>query len=130
MSNHSILRRLWLLALALLLVGSAPACGKFRRGVNAAPAVLVFSNESLDQAAVFVVVPGLQAARIGTVMAGRTERLTVPPDLVARGGSLNIVARLLARSARPSTGPVSLYPGEEYQVTLPPDARVLVFLPR
>jgi hypothetical protein len=125
--TRSINRYLLLLAPALL-IAAAPGCGKFRRGAGVPPAVLVFTNESLDQADVFVVGSGLPARRIGTVMAGRTETLKVPPDLATRG-NLNIVARLLARSIRPQTGFVPIAPGEQYEVRLPPDERLLVFLP-
>ena len=117
------------LAPAVLILAAAAACGPFRRGAGQPPAALIFSNESLDQAAVYVVGPGLEFRRIGTVFAGRTDTLTVPPDLAARGGPLNIVARLLARSEVPQTGSVNIRPGERYRVTLPPDARLLSFLP-
>ncbi len=127
-SSRSISRHLRRLAPAILMAAAA-ACGHHRRGVAAEPAVLLFTNESLDQAAVYVVVPGLYATRIGTVMPGRTEPLVVPADLTRRGGTLNIVARLLARSVAPQTGPVAIAPGEHYEVRLPSDERTLVFLP-
>jgi len=47
----------------------------------------------------------------------------------ARNGAYgDCVARLLARSNFPQTGPVSLSPGERYEVTLPMDGRLLSFL--
>jgi hypothetical protein len=90
--------------------------------------VIVFTNESLDQATVYVVAPGADFRRIGTVIPGRTEALTVPSEFANRG-TVNIVARLLARSEVPQTGPVSLRPGERYEVKLLGDARILSFLP-
>jgi hypothetical protein len=128
MTNHLIRRCLRQLAL-LALVGGAFACGPFRKGVGGEPAILVFNNQSLDQATVYAVAPGADYIRIGTVMAGRTEELTIPPDLAIRAGTLNIVARLLARNNFPQTGPVSISPGERYEVTLPMDGRLLSFLP-
>ena len=122
----SFARRLALTALA----GATLACGPFRKGVPAGePAVLIFNNQSLDQATVYAVAPGSNYIRIGTVMAGRTEELTIPSDLVMRAGTLNIVARLLAHSNYPQTGAVSISPGERYEVTLPMDGRLLSFLP-
>ena len=72
--------------------------------------------------------PGAEFRRIGTVIPGRTETLNIPSDMAIRG-SLNIVARLLARNEVPQTGPVTIRPGERYQVRLTTDARSLSFLP-
>ena len=121
-SRHA--RRLTFALAALTAVG----CGPRRRGPTQPPATIVFSNESLDQATVYVVAPGADFRRIGTVIPGRTEALTVPPEVAIRG-TVNIVARLLARSNVPQTGPVSLTPGERYTVRLQSDGRVLTFLP-
>ena len=119
----------WLRRVApLLLIFAGESCGPFRRGVGTPPAAIIFTNESIDQATVYVVAPGRDFRRIGTVSAGRTETLTVPTDMVNRG-SVNIVARLLARSDVPQTGPVSLRPGERYQVRLPMSSRLMSFLP-
>ena len=129
MSRLSIGRCPGRLAPVAVFLAAIAACGPLRRGPGLQPASLIFTNESLDQAAVYIVGPGLGFTRIGTVFAGRTDTLTVPADLIARGGTLNIVVRLLARREVPQTGPVSLHPGEYYQVRLPPDARLLSFLP-
>jgi hypothetical protein len=52
----------------------------------------------------------------------------VPPEFTQRG-TLNFVARLLARSDLPQTGPVSIRPGEHYEVRLQANAMLLTFLP-
>ena len=128
MSSRSVARCGRRFALvSLMLAGTA--CGSVARGSGEPPAVLVFSNESLDQAAVYVVASGADFRRIGTVIPGRTETLSVPADVIARAGTVNIVARLLARNELPQTGPVTLRPGERYQVRLTTDARILSFLP-
>ena len=127
MSTPSIrrsLRRLTPVALALV----AAACGPARRGSGEPPAAIIFSNESLDQATVYIVVPGMDFRRLGTVIPGRTDTLTIPPEFSNRG-TLNIVARLLARPDLPQTGPVSVRPGELYNVRLLVDAKLLSFLP-
>jgi hypothetical protein len=93
------------------------------------PALLYFTNESLDQADVFAVTSSNQRTRIGTVFAGRTDTLTVPREIAARGDNVNIVARLLARSATPATGPVPIHPGDRLVVRLPSDQKLLVVLP-
>ena len=120
--------RLTLIAFAAAALGAA-ACGPFHRGAGQPPAYLYFTNESLDQADVYAALPGNQPIRIGTVMAGRTDTLTVPPDIVGRGQNVNIVARLLARSSAPSSGPIPLHPGDRLVVRLPVDQKLLVVLP-
>jgi hypothetical protein len=116
-------------AVVAFVLFSAASCGPFRPGTGTPPTVIYFTNQSLDQAAVYIAASGLDFRRIGTVAAGRTETITVPSDLATRAATVNIVARLLARSELPQTGPVSIRPGERYEVTLPPDARLLSFLP-
>jgi len=128
MNYRYIGRRRSRLALAALTVVIA-ACSTVGRGSGQPSSAIIFTNESLDQAAVYVVAPGVEFRRIGTVIPGRTDTLTVPSDLVARAGTLNIVARLLARNDLPQTGPVTLTPGDRYRVRLGSDARILSFLP-
>ena len=118
-----------IIASALALAGTA-ACGPFHRGKNSQPpALLYFTNESLDQADVYAVASNSQRTRIGTVSGGRTDTLTVPTDIAARGDNVNIVARLLAKSATPSSGPVPIRPGDRLVVRLPIDEKMLVVLP-
>jgi hypothetical protein len=117
----------------LAVVGAAlalaAACGPFHRGSGPPPAVLYFTNESLDQADVFAVLPGDQPIRIGTVFAGQTDTLRVPPDIAARGQNVSVVARLLARNIVPSSGPIPIHPGDRLVVRLPVDQKMLVVLP-
>ena len=115
-------------ALGVLMLATA-ACSSVGRGSGQPSASIIFANESQEQATVYLVAPGVEFRRIGTVFANRTDTLTVPPDLAARGSTLNVVARLLARPNVPQTGPISIHPGEIYQVRLGSDAKVLSFLP-
>jgi hypothetical protein len=128
MSSLCIRRCLRRLSLAALTLVAVTACGPFRRGAGPPPATLIFTNGSLDQAAVYVIGPGLDFTRIGTVFAGRTDTLTVSAALATRG-SLNIVARLLASHDLPQTGPVVIQPGQAYEVRLLPSSSLLSFLP-
>jgi hypothetical protein len=112
------------------LLVAATACGRFRHGgAEPAPsAQIVFVNESLDQADVLALSPGGESVRMGTVMPGRTETLTVPPQFVTRG-SVNIAARLLSRSTVLRTGPLAISAGDRLEVRLPLTANVLSVLP-
>jgi hypothetical protein len=121
-------RRCSRFAIGTLLLATA-ACGSLGRGSGQPASAIIFANESQEQATVYIVAPGAEFRRIGTVFANRTDTLTVPPDLASRGATLNIVARLLARPEVPQTGPISIRPGEMYQVRLGSDAKVLSFLP-
>ena len=115
---------------AALCVLGAGACGHLGMGGSeAADAFIVFRNESLDEASVYVVAPGSDFTRIGTVLPGRADTLRVRSSLVAQGSGVNIVARLLARSNTPSSGNIPLHSGDIYEVRLSSDGRNLVALP-
>ena len=113
---------------AVSAVSAAIGCSPTRRSSAQPVSTVIFTNESIDQATVYVVAPGADFRRIGTVIPGRTETLSVPSDFTSRG-TVNFVARLLARSDVPQTGPVSVVPGERYAIRLQMDGRVLSFLP-
>ena len=129
MRNPTV-RRAALRGLGIALVlGATAACAPLRhRASPQEQAVVSFTNESLDQADVYAVT-AVQAIRIGTVMAGRTENLIVPADIAFRGDNVNVVARLLAQRNRPQSGPITLRPGERLEIRLPMDQRALVVLP-
>jgi hypothetical protein len=126
--THTFTNRVRLILFAATALAAA-ACGPFHKGQGPPPAYLIFTNESLDQADVYAVLSGNQPIRIGTVAAGRTDTLTVPTEVVTRGENVNVVARLLARSSRPSSGPIPLHPGDRLEVRLPIDQKMLVVLP-
>lgn len=99
--------------------------------ITPGPALVFFSNESLDQADVFAVGPGgADPVRIGTVMAGRTDTLTIPTELTAPRGPVNIIARLSMsrRNTVPATGPVWIYPAHASKVTLRSDEGILGYI--
>ena len=130
---HDLRRGMRPLLIAALLVLPA-ACSRNRTqdqdvGINDGPATVVFSNESLNQADLFAVMPGVQARKLGTVMAGRTEELVVPADIVRRSQNLNFVVRMLSRSSTPGSGPVPLRAGDRLQIRLPMDAKTLFVAP-
>jgi hypothetical protein len=127
MRSHSMSRCLHRYAPAILLLASVAACGPLRRGAGPLPTSIIFRNEALDQAAVYVVSPDLDSRLIGTVFPGRTRTLTVPSDMANVWRTVNIVARLPARWHGPQTGPVPLRRGDQYLVTLPLNAELLWF---
>jgi hypothetical protein len=124
-----LISRLRLLTAAVGL-GLSIGCGGFRSGEAGGDlaARIYFTNESLDEAAVYAV-SGSQQVRIGTVMAGRTDTLAVPTSALGGSGTIRLVARPLARSIAPQSGPIAIQAGDELSVRLPPDQRTLVVLP-
>jgi hypothetical protein len=130
--SRSLTAALAAAAVALPALAALGGCNPLRRQGTAqsnAPPVVVFENQSLSEAAVYVVPRGGTQHRIGTVQAGRTDTLRVSTSALGGSGSVTIVARLLAVSRAPSTGPLTLMPGDRIAVTLPPDARLLSVLP-
>lgn len=117
--------------LALVLSAGLAAClpGARRQTPASGPAVIVFDNRSLHQAAVYAVPQSGATVRIGTVPGGRMDTLTVDGAAIPAGGTVRIIADLLAISASPRTGPLTLFPGEHLNVTLPPTANMLTVLP-
>ena len=120
------------LSLALAAVGlfTTASCGRLmHRGEDLPTTQVIFVNQSLEQADVFAVMDAGQSVRLGTVFAGRTDTLSVPYDIVSRGATVTIAARLLARNYAPHTGPLVLTPGEMLQITLPSNLSTLTVLP-
>jgi hypothetical protein len=119
-----------LVVFAVASLGIA-ACGPFRRGAQngVESSFILFVNQSNDQADVYAIPTSGQQVRLGTVAAGRTERLALPTAAVGGDGMINIVARVFASSRTPRTGRVSLMAGQGLEVTLPPEENMLGVLP-
>jgi hypothetical protein len=116
------------LALAVLLTAGV-SCAAIRKGSGNPPASVIFTNESIDQADVFAAGPNGISMRIGTVMAGRTDTLVLPPAVVSQGGSVSLFARMLAKSFVLRSGSFSMSPGDQVRIRLPSDQRALYVLP-
>jgi hypothetical protein len=114
------------LALLLSLV-SAGACGPFHKGGPTDP-VIIFSNDSPDQADVYAVSGGAPV-RIGTVFAGRKETLKVPLSVVGGTHTVDIVVRIFATNRSVHSGSISLNEGDRVDVRLQPDEKLLSVLP-
>ena len=110
-------------------VVAAAACGAMHHRGGDYTARIIFENQSLDQADVYAVGTAGDPIRIGTVFGGRTDTLTVDLNSLSGDGSVNIAARILATSRRPSTGRVTLRPGDYLRVTLPTQETMLSALP-
>ena len=115
------------IALVLSLATTA-ACGPFHRGAEP-ESVVVFHNQSADQADVYALGMGGDPTRIGTVFAGKTETLRVNQAIIGGANRVNVIARIFPGGRVVSTGPFSLGPGDSMDVTLSTDERILSVLP-
>lgn len=113
---------------AVVTAFALTGCGPFHRG-SQPESVIVFRNQSLDQADVYAIGSGGNPTRIGTVFAGRSETLNVPASITGGGGRVNIVARIFASGILVVTGPFTLLPGDSMDVTLTSDEKILSVLP-
>ena len=117
-----------ILVLSLFCGIAASACGPLHH-MGPPDAVILFNNQSIEQADVYAVRSGADRYRIGTVLAGRKESLRVPSTLTIGASGVSIVARLLGSTRMPSTGTLTLISGDTIEVTLPSDLTLLTVLP-
>jgi len=105
------------------------ACGPFRHGASQPDAIVVFHNQSPDQADVFALGSGGDPIRIGTVFAGKTESLRVPETVTGGSNRVNVIARVFPTGRIVSSGPFSVEPGGSMDVTLTSDEKMMSVLP-
>ncbi|HEY7237268.1 MAG TPA: hypothetical protein VH539_24140 [Gemmatimonadaceae bacterium] len=109
---------------------SLMGCASFRKPGPLEPdAVVVFRNDSPDQADVYAIGSGGDPMRIGTVFAGRTETLRVPATITGGGYRVNVLARLFPGGRVIASGAFSLGPGDSMTVRLTADEKILSVLP-
>ena len=114
-------------ALVVALAACA-ACGPFHRGATP-EAVVVFHNQSTDQADVYALGSGGDPTRIGTVFAGKTETLHVNDAIIGGANRVNVIARIFPSGRVVASGPFSLGPGDSMDLTLSSDEKILSVLP-
>ena len=90
--------------------------------------VIVFTNDSPDQADVYAVSSGAPV-RIGTVFSGKTENLRVPQSVIGGSRNVEIIARIFASNHVVRSGSLALNPGDALDVHLQSDERMMSVLP-
>lgn len=113
------LRRLRPLAASALC---AIACGPPRTAATtggAAEVLIIFRNESLNQADVFVVGSASDMARVGSVYGNHTDTISFDLRSVSGSGTLSMLARVRQTGRAARSGPVALHRGDILRVTLP-----------
>ena len=119
------------------LAGAAGALGACHRGspgegTTAAPgepAIVVFTNESSYEAAVYAVSSTGRQLRLGTVQPGRKDTLRLSGGGLLLTGSVTFVARLRTVNRSLTSGSFTLAPGQRVALTVPVDAQTLTLLP-
>jgi hypothetical protein len=115
-------------ALVATLVVAGAGCRSTARG-PAVTADVTFENQGFTTATVYAIGQSGEPYRVGTVDAGRTERLRIPASLVQTGGTVSFMARPLATNRVARSGPITIRAGDSLRITLPSTANVLNVLP-
>ena len=113
-----------------LVVAAASLAGCVHKLIQQEPdPIVIFRNDSPDQADVYAVGSGGDPIRIGTVFAGRSEVFRVPGTIIGGSSRVNIIARMFPGGRVIRTGEFSLPPGESMTVRLTTDEKILSVLP-
>jgi hypothetical protein len=109
--------------------GSNAHPGRSRQATDNRGATVYFKNDSWDQVAVYAFTTGLSRTRIGTVMAGRADTLTIPSMMINAPGGVNISTVPLGKNEVSETGPLMFRVGEAVEISQPGNQQILVVLP-
>lgn len=106
------------LALALLIAGCGHA-GKSGAPEPQAPTTLKVWNQNFLDTDVFVLREG-QRIRLGMVAGLSTQVFTIPPDIVRSSPQLRFELHPIGGRGNPRTETISVLPGDEVELTIPP----------
>ena len=121
------LRRL-ALAAAFLLAAACASRGNGSAG-GGADLYVLFGNNTIHQASVYAITAGGTTTRVGTVFAGRRERLRLPATVLAGTRTIEFEARMLSKEGTPRSGQITFAPGDSLEVSLSSDGLMLSVLP-
>ena len=112
------------LALAAMLTLLAAACGgRSQTNGEPTPATVVrVTNQNFLDMNVYVL-RGAERVRLGTVSGNRTERFTLPGNLVFGGTPVRFLADPIGSSRTAQSFEITVSPGDEVTLTIPPGAR-------
>lgn len=95
-----------------------------------APVTVRFENQSMDLATLYAVPSGGMAVRLGQVFSGGRSQFVVPKSMVWGVSTVDFVAVPFARNFVTRSGPVTLSPGDAYDLSLSPTENSLSVLPK
>ena len=93
------------------------------------PVTIRFDNQGSDLATVYAVPMNGIAVRLGQVTPGATARLVVPRSVVAGPTTVNFVAVPFARNFVTRSGPVTVAPGDAFDLALSASENLVSVLP-
>ena len=105
---------------AALLFVTPVGCAHQHAATTAASNVVpvVFSNESTDQAEVWVVAPNVNTRRLGAVLAGETTTLRVPGEFFSNS-TISFYTKMRGSSGGPGLYDLPIREGEPLRIRLP-----------
>jgi hypothetical protein len=109
--------------------GAGAHPGRTRQLATNHGATVYFKNDSWDQVAVYAYTSGLSRTRIGTVMAGGADTLTIPSLMINAPGGVHISTVPLGKNEIAETGPLMFRIGEAVEISQPGNQQILVVLP-
>lgn len=103
---------------AVIALMSLFAC--IHRGTSTEPeTTLRVRNEAFSDMTIYVI-RGLESVRLGTANGNRTTTLVIPSSLVFGSTALRFQARPIAGQRQPVTEEITVSPGDEVTMIIPP----------
>ena len=124
-SNLGRLRALAAVMAATCLLGTSGCRPRLSESEPVDTVPMVFANETVDKATVFVGMEGESARRVGAVLGGETATLRVPKRFY-ENGRLNVWAELRGSRRTPWLELRDVRPDEELRLRLPRNGPQLV----
>ena len=81
--------------------------------------VVSVDNQNYLDMTIYIAQP--TRVRLGLAASGKTTTFVIPADIVNQGGSLRFVADPVGAPAQPITESITVLPGDEVILRLPPD---------
>src|SRR5262245_51853697 len=109
--------------LVVLLVSAVAGCYKTKSSViNDQPrTTLVVDNQNFLDFTIYLIAGG-QRIRLGLAGGNHKSRFTIPPQYVFGATTLQFQADPIGGNRAPVSYPLSVSPGDEIELTIPPNA--------
>ncbi|HEX5580968.1 MAG TPA: hypothetical protein VFX39_05270 [Gemmatimonadaceae bacterium] len=123
-ARRVLVRTLAAAALSLLPVAATGCASSGQKAdtegrPEAEPTTLLVENRSFLDQNVYVL-RGSQRIRLGTVTGSRTQRFTIPANLIFGVSSLRFLVDPIGGNRQPVTEEINVSPGDEVQLVIPP----------
>ena len=120
---RSLTRRAFLAA-ALTLAVAACASNKYRTSSEQEQTTLTVRNDNFLEHNIYLLYGG-QRIRLGTARSNATTKFVIPPQYVFGVTALQFLADPIGASRTPVSDQISVSPGDEVQLIIPPNTSPL-----